>query len=547
VTNSLSALPKGSTIAQMPELDMRKVQAMFSTYDAFVSMCQIVRENESIGYMTPTKTQRKLLKAYHENRWVLVNKFRQAKITTISVMLLLRDCMYLEGVKGLLIAERQDTAEDIFERILFAYNRLPDSVKTPMAKGRKAGTTQMHFCHGGGIKVLTAGGRSPAIGRSIDRLVITEFGEAQWQRKAAINIFPTVNKRPNARVILESTPGRAGSHHEQMWQSALEGKSRFSPLFLDWWDDSSCRIEDPDMKLTLEEQAYMERHEGMDLGNMGFRRSALNTEFVGDTRLFCAKYPSDPYDGWLGSLAPVMPVEVLKPLLARAVPDPVTGPLGCSVLEMPKPGVKYLITADPAGFGGSGDKSALTVWNALERKEVAFWEDREDPGRFAHRLMSIQKHYNDALLCVESNATACIAVLKDKRCPNIMWTDRNHPGWYATAKRIQEAEARLVQMIRQEEIDIRSRGMLHQLVNYDGSTKKRVKGLDGTTHHFDRARTAVMAADVLSRRFFTRATIEEQPQERVPGQLTIRDLDRFSKRRSDEAKSLFKPPPREWM
>ena len=55
MTNRLSALPKGSTIAQMPELDMRKVQAMFATPDAFVSMCQIVREDESIGYMTPTK------------------------------------------------------------------------------------------------------------------------------------------------------------------------------------------------------------------------------------------------------------------------------------------------------------------------------------------------------------------------------------------------------------------------------------------------------------------------------------------------------------
>jgi hypothetical protein len=44
---------------------------------------------------------------------------------------------------------------------------------------------------------------------------------------------------------------------------------------------------------------------------------ALNTEFVGDTRLFSAKYPSDPYDGWLGSLAPVMPTDVLKPLLAK--------------------------------------------------------------------------------------------------------------------------------------------------------------------------------------------------------------------------------------
>ena len=230
-------LAGGATLAYAPNLNMVKVQAMFSTPAAFVSMCQIVRENESLGYLDPTFTQKKVLDAYANNRWIMVNKFRQAKITTVSVMLLLRDCMYLSGVKGLLIAERQDTAEDVFERILFAYHRLPEDVRMPLEKGRKAGATQMHFCHGGGIKVLTAGGRSPAIGRSVDRLVITEFGEAQWQRKAAVNIFPTINKRPNARVILESTPGRAGSHHEQMWQSSLEGKGRFKPVFLDWWRD----------------------------------------------------------------------------------------------------------------------------------------------------------------------------------------------------------------------------------------------------------------------------------------------------------------------
>jgi hypothetical protein len=84
---------------------------------------------------------------------------------------------------------------------------------------------------------------------------------------------------------------------------------------------------------------------------------------------------------------------------------------------MPQNKSSYLITADPAGYGRSGDKSALTVWDAVSRKEVAFWEDREDPGRFAARLMRVQGHYNGALLAVESNAMACIAVLKDKKMP----------------------------------------------------------------------------------------------------------------------------------
>ena len=535
----------GAEFAEAPGLHQGKIKALFATPDAFVSMCQIVREDESTGYMEPTHTQKKLLKAYDENNWLMVNKFRQAKITTISVMLLLRDCMYLSGVKGLLIAERQDTAEDIFERILFAYNRLPDDVRMPLTPGKKAGATQMQFVHGGGIKVLTAGGRSPAIGRSIDRLVITEFGEAQWQRKAAINIFPTVNKRPNAKVILESTPGRAGSHHEQMWRSALEGTSRFHPLFLEWWEDDSCREMVEDFEPTLTELEYMKRHSGMSKYNLAFRRRGLNTEFVGDTRLFSCKYPSDPYDGWLGTTNPVMPAEVLKPWLAKAKADPQLSQWGCHEFEGPLPGRQYLITADPAGFGSTGDKSALTVWDAQEWKEVAFWEDREAPDRFAQRLKSIQLRYNQALLAVESNATACIAILKDQGTRNLMWTSRNHPGWYATQKRVQESEARLVQMLRQEDIIIQSRGTLHQLLNYDGSKKKRVRGEDGILHHFDRARTAVMAADIFSKRTFHRPA-KEPDSTYTAGQVTIRQLDDVKRHKKQTAKSPFKPASLSW-
>ena len=535
----------GAEYATAPGIHDGKVRALFSTPDAFVSMCQIVREDESTGYMEPTHTQKKLLKAYDENRWLMVNKFRQAKITTVSVMLLLRDCMYLSGVKGLLIAERQDTAEDIFERILFAYNRLPADVRMPLAPGKKAGATQMQFVHGGGIKVLTAGGRSPAIGRSIDRLVITEFGEAQWQRKAAINIFPTVNKRPNAKVILESTPGRAGSHHEQMWRSALEGNSRFHPLFLEWWEDKSCREIDKSFEPSSSELEYLSRHPGMSQHNLAFRRRGLNTEFVGDTRLFSCKYPSDAYDGWLGSTNPVMPAEILKPLLDEAKKEPSLGPYGCHEFDEPKPGHKYIITADPAGFGSTGDKSALTVWDALEWREIAFWEDRESPDKFALRLQTVQKRYLGALLAVESNATACIAILKDQDTRNLLWTDSNHPGWYATSKRLQESEARLVRMLREKELNIRSRGMLHQLLNYDGTRKKRVRGEDGTVHHFDRARTAVMAADIFSKRSFTQQTSVVE-SDYMPGQVTIKQLDKVKSQKIRSTRTPFKPASQIW-
>ena len=547
-----AALPNGAKLVSMPHLNMSKVHAMFSTPWAFVSMCQIVREDESIGYLDPTNIQMKFLQACSDHRWVITSKFRQAKITTPSVMLLLRDCMYLEGVKGVLIAERQDTAEDIFERILFAYNRLPEDVKVPVENGRKPGTTQIHFCHGGGIKVLTAGGRSPAVGRSIDRLLITEFGEAQWQQKAAINIFPAVNKRPNARVILESTPGASGSHYETMWRNALDpqGASRFHPVFLEWWLDPSCRSPVEGFIPTDEEMAYLKMHKGMTLENLAFRRQGLRTEFVGDPRLFSCKYPSDPYDGWLGKTNPVMPIDVLRARQEDCIAPPTNAPHGSWEMEHPRPGRKYLVCVDPAGFGSSGDYSALTVWDTEERREVAVWEGREDPGTFARRLLVVQRRYNGtAMLAVESNAAACIATLKDRGTKNLLWTDRNHPGWYATDKRIQEAEARLVRMLRENDITIRSRTLLHQLLDYDGSRRERRGDGEGNTKHFDLARTAVMAGDILSRRKFVSdgSPVANEEVEQTDGpRVTISDLDRFKSMQARAARNPFSPASRSW-
>ena len=537
---------QGAEIYMAPGLHEAKVRLLATHPSAFVSMCEIVKEDESIGFLDPTPAQLQIMDAYANHRWIMVNKYRQAKVTTISVMLLLRDCMYFEGMRGLLVAERQDTAEDIFERILFAYNRLPDDVKVPLATGRKAGVTQMHFAHGGNIKVLTAGGRSPAIGRSIARLVITEFGEAQWQAKAAANMFPTLNKRPNARVVLESTPGRGGSHHETMWHKALEGKSRFHPVFLEWWKDDTCRTNPGGVHLPEEDFDLKEQLEGITAEALAFRRVSLETEFAGDPRLFSSKYPSDPYDGWIGSGDPIIPDDVLRPLLEGAVAAPLR-PSGCHELANPQHNIPYLITADPAGFGSSGDNSALMVWHACSPfHDVAYWEGRETPDRFARRLLRVQARFGGPARCmiaVESNAAACIAVLKDMGTENLLWTDRNHPGWYATDKRLQEAEALLVRMVYQKDLRLFSKVALHQLLQYDGSRKKRKRNSDGTVHHFDLARCVVMAGDILSRRTFNMPT-DDEPVPRLPGQVTIGDLDQLRRGAWQSWNSRYSPPPR---
>jgi hypothetical protein len=526
---------QGAQLVVAPHMDPKAVHAMFSVPEAFVSMCKIVREDESTGYLNPTKAQVRTIRAIESNRWTFVTKYRQAKITTITLMhLLLRDCMYLQGIAGMLIADTNATAEMAFRRLRFAYENLPEPVKMPLATGSKGSKRELEFVHGGNIVIKSLEGRAPAVGHSIDRLHITELGEALHQQKAIINLFPGINKRPNAKLVVESTPGRAGSYHERMWHEALRREGQFFPLFLEWWKDETCRLPVPSKGFvpTEEELEYMGKRPGMDFENLYFMRTRLRSEFVGDTRLFSAKYPSDPYDGWIGSQRPMMPEEVLRNLLDTALEDPTEGSFGCGEFEAPVEGREYEVYADPTGFGNVGDPAALTVFDKNDLREVAVWSGRESPDRFAVRIQLVCQRYNNARAVVESNHAGCITALRELSVK--LTYSKRQPGWYATHQRIAQAEFALVRLLREDDLVIRSRAGLQQLLRYDGDFSRREKGDDDAGHHFDRARTYIMAADMLVKvkryndRRAARAHREEDDlmQEVQPGQIPFGLLDR---------------------
>ena len=279
-------------------------------------MCRIEREGGSSGFMNPTRFQKWFLWAIHENRWVEVGKFRQAYMTTIAVLWMLRDCMYLENCQGVLIACDDGTALRAFRRVDYAYRNLPKAMQMPLAEGTKGTTRSLRFVHGGGIDIVTARSDAPAVGASVDRLVVTEWGEVPWQLKAASHFIPTFFKRPTARFVLESTHGRDGSHHQTLVEEAYEGLelpdivstvqfrakieqerltalaekqatmeanddipdddsdsdvppvtgAAFTPLFLEWWRDPSCRaVVPPGFEPDEDEKRILQHCEGSTL------------------------------------------------------------------------------------------------------------------------------------------------------------------------------------------------------------------------------------------------------------------------------------------
>jgi len=499
----------------------------------YVEMCRIVREDQTVGLLELEPQQRECLDAWEAHRWIWVNKYRQAKASTALALAMQGMVEYGEALQGLFIAERYDTSETVWNRASFAYGNQPPEIKIPLWKGTTAADRQMRFAHNGTVRVISGGSSTPAIGNSPDRVVVTEYPDVKDHDTFNQHFFPTINKRPNARVAFESTPGIWGSVPHTMWLNALEGKGRFHPVFLKWWLDPSIvpitedgqRRACADLTPTNEELALVEKLPGITRAHLQFRRDSLDTEFHGDVPLFEHKYPNSPYEGWVSSTNPAVPLAAVQWLLARGttVKDHVE-----HVYEDPDPDDAdhpYLITVDPAGWGETGDPSALTVWDVWNQREVATWSGREDPGQLAQRIMRLQKWYGvkRTIVAVESNKGECLSALLAYGCQNLYHHTEHSPGFPATAQSNADALTDLVDLLRHQDITIRTMSTLHQLMAWDGSgRKKKAKSAEGT-HHWDRAVTCRIAAHI-----FRRRPVRSRPAPKIHGRgMTVNDIDRL--------------------
>lgn len=528
---------------------------LLARMDAFTRICQSGNsETSEQQCLVPTVHQMLVLWALHARHWTNVDKGRQLRVTSVVLTWLLRDCMYLEGVNGVLLANSEEVGKECFRRLRNMYRLLPDEVKVRTARGKTYSDYAIEFEHGGNIQVLWASGRSQGLSRSIDRLAVTEWGLTHKAQEVVGRVIPTFNRRPNARAIWESTPGYTQSTAESMWLDALDrgcspdadivGARQCMPLFLEYWKDLTCSIDTDDKFVPAQVKEDTPEHEatlirtcpGISVGHLKARSNFVRSFLSGNFAKFEHAFPSSPYAGWISSAAAVLPHGPVKELLNKAIPEsstPYDARARCHIIEAPEEDETYLLVADPAKAGEGEDPSALTVFNRRTWAEVAFWAGRCQPDEFADRLMLCSAFYGtevdedgaglaeeepeDApdvdgigrlssrrkrcLTVVEANAGEVLTLLKRDGHGNLWFRKRRRDceGWIMTSKSKNGALGILIDVISNEELPLRSLGTLQQLLNFDGRSRgERPKQEDGSKHHYDRAITVLIGAAVLA-------------------------------------------------
>lgn len=446
-------------------------------------------------------------------RWLNVLKGRQGGASTTGALSFYPKVAYGEGVNAVIIADNQKRADALFERVMYAHKKWDESVRVEQRSTHEV--RQFTTENNSVMNVLSGHGGAVGIGRSVDYFMGSEI--PYWSDAATqfSLIYPAMQNRRHALMMLESTPAPLDEPSAQWWldkcADAAKGVGRNLYAFFPFWDCKlNVRAWPKSRSMDTEETRLMERYgpHGLTLENLAFRRFTMDNdpEIRRNPDLFGVYFPFDDLTCWVTSGAGVIPYRIVhKHTLDTA--DENTD--GYTEFHPPDPNAVYVIGVDPTGYGVR-DHAAfqiLEVWDdALI--QVASYGSVTDPETFANILFEKGMRYNCAKIVVERNGvgTATLALLIAMKYKNIHYDDAWKPGMH---KSNEEAWVSCLVDALLDKLKLYGKDTVRQIIGYrsdrltERSIKSELLGSKGgkarrSRHHWDKV-SALMVACVAAK------------------------------------------------
>lgn len=168
------------------------------------SYCQLKREDGTVGHIKVRDYQADMLNAMVNNRFLILLASRQISKTTSTAMFMIWTICFNSNKNIMIVANKQDTASEIVDKIKNIYMLLPFYMK-PGVKN----WAQKSLIFDNGCRIMTsARSKSPAIGFTIDVLYMDEFAHIPSNiiEPFYTAAYPTVSAVKNSKIIISSTP-----------------------------------------------------------------------------------------------------------------------------------------------------------------------------------------------------------------------------------------------------------------------------------------------------------------------------------------------------
>lgn len=165
--------------------------------------------------------QKRILRKMRDGRFVIVMSSRQSGKTTMMTAYALWVACFNTDQKIVLVANKEQTAKDIFGRVRLAYEELPNWIKPGVVE---YGKESMVLANGSRIGISTTTGTA-ARGMSCNVLILDElaFIEPHIVDEFWKSVYPTISSSKKSKIFICSTPNGTDNLFYKLYTGASKG------------------------------------------------------------------------------------------------------------------------------------------------------------------------------------------------------------------------------------------------------------------------------------------------------------------------------------
>jgi hypothetical protein len=319
------------------------------------------------------KYQKNLLKAFTNNRFNVVLSSRQSgKTTTITIYALWIVC-FQSDKRITIVANKEDTAKEIFARIKMAFEQLPIWMKPPVKSWRKDG---FELKNDSKITISSTSSAGPR-GSTSNLLIIDEMAHCpnELMKELWKSAIPIISSMKKSQLVVISTPNGVDNKFYELYQQAQKEDSDWHLETVNWWDVPGRDEE--------------------------WKKQALDA--IGSKEDFDQEYGNVFHEKGKTAIDP----ELLEKLKNQSKDPILIMDNGAyKVFEPPKPESFYVIGVDVGeGIGRTNTVAQiLDVSDLTDIKQVALYATNQmSPYHFGTRLMGVLDDWGRPPILIENN------------------------------------------------------------------------------------------------------------------------------------------------
>lgn len=180
------------------------------------------------------KYQKRLLKAFKNERFNIVLSSRQSgKTTTITIYALWIVC-FQPDKRITIVANKESTAKEIFERIKMSFEQLPVWMKPSVKSWRKDG---FQLANDSSIRISTTSSAGPR-GSTSNLLIIDEMAHCpnDLMNELWKSAIPIISSSKKSQLVIISTPNGTDNKFYELYTEAQMDNSDWHLEVVNWWD-----------------------------------------------------------------------------------------------------------------------------------------------------------------------------------------------------------------------------------------------------------------------------------------------------------------------